>query len=368
MGRLERFIPENRAGVLVEVTGRTIGARALLSPGPNPRLFNESVVGVMGRALEVSPIEICGCVFMSNHYHALVVVRDQQQLTRFMHHFLGNLSKEVGRLRGWSGALWSRRYDAIVVSHEAEAQWRSLKYLISHGVKEGLVESPLDWPGVHTAKALVQGEELEGCWFNRSKECAARHCGREFGTYDFATRYRIGLAPLPAFRGLTPEAYREKIAELVTEIEEEGRKKRDGRSVAGIERILNQNPHEPPTRKPKKSPKRLFHVASREVFHELWGERAAYQVQFREASEALRQGKKLEAAQWFPTGCYPPALPYVGERSPSRPPSPPTRRLKVSESGVVERGEIPVVVLGAPGRSRPTLVQDSKVPRVRGRP
>ncbi len=62
MGRPARFIPENKNGVLVEVTCRTIGARALLVPSPDPRRFNEVVVGVLGRALEVSPLELCRCL------------------------------------------------------------------------------------------------------------------------------------------------------------------------------------------------------------------------------------------------------------------------------------------------------------------
>ena len=199
MGRPPRFIPENKDGVLVEVTGRVIGARALLVPSPDPRRFNEIVVGVMGRALEVSSLEICSTVWTANHYHCLLVVHDQQQLSRFMHHLACNIAKEIGgRLRQWRGAFWERRYDGIVVSDEPEAQWRRLKYHLSHGVKEGLVESPLRWPGVHAAKALVHGEPIEGTWFNRSKEWAAKNRGVAFGRYDFATRYRVPFAPLPA--------------------------------------------------------------------------------------------------------------------------------------------------------------------------
>ncbi len=142
MPRNPRFIPENDDGVLVEITCRTIGARALLVPTRDPRPFNEMIGGVLGRALEVSPLELCGVVVVSNHAHALAVVREQQQLSRFMQHASCNLSKEVGRLRGWSGPLWGRRYDGIVVSDESAKQWNRLKYLLSHGVKEGLVESP----------------------------------------------------------------------------------------------------------------------------------------------------------------------------------------------------------------------------------
>ena len=68
MGRYARFVPKNTDGVLVEVTCRTFGARALLVPSPNPRLFNEVVVGVMSRALEVSPLELCSAVWLANHW------------------------------------------------------------------------------------------------------------------------------------------------------------------------------------------------------------------------------------------------------------------------------------------------------------
>ncbi len=343
MGRPARFIPENKDGVLVEVTGRVIGARALLVPSPNPGRFNEIVVGVMGRALEVSPLELCSAVWTANHYHLLCVVHDQQQLSRFMHHLAGNISKEVGgRLRRWRGAFWERRYDGIVVSDEPEAQWRRLKYHLSHGVKEGLVESPLKWPGVHAARALVHGEPMEGYWFSRSKEWSARNRGLDVSRYDFATLYRVPFAPLPAFRHLTPEEYQDKVADLIREIEEEGEERRVGDDVAGVERILSQNPYEPPTRRTKRSTKPLFHVASKPVRVDLEAERAAFLAQHREASVALRGGN-LKAVHWFPEGCYPPALAFVGSPAPPRPPSPPTRRIAVLDSGDVEHGEIPVV-------------------------
>ncbi len=95
----------------------------------------------------------------------------------------------------------------------------------------------------------------EGVWFNRSKEWAARNRRQEYGTYDFATRYSIRFAQLPAFRHLTPEEYQDRIAGLIREIEEEGERKRDGDPVAGVEKILSQNPLEPPTRQTKRSPK-----------------------------------------------------------------------------------------------------------------
>ncbi len=352
MGRPARYIPENKNGVLVEVTCRAIGGRALLTPGHNPFKFNELVAGVLGRALEIAPLELCSVIFVSNHLHALAVVHDQQQLSRFMAHTGCNLSKEIGRLRGWRGTLWERRYDAIVVSDEPQAQWSRLKYSLAHGVKEGLVERVTDWPGIHAARHLVHGEPLEGAWFNRSKEWAARNRGQAYGTYDYATRYAIPFVRLPAYRHLALDEYQDRIAELIGEIEAEGEKKRDGGTVAGVERILSQNPLEPPTRVTQRSPKPLFHVASKEARDDLIGGFLAFQAKHQIASASLRDGN-LDAVSWFPEGSYPGPLPFVGPKPRRRPPWPPTRQIKQLDGGRVERGEIPLIKIDPKARGQP---------------
>ncbi len=356
MGRAARYIPENKTGVLVEITCRCIGGRALLVPAPNPHKLNEIVAGVLGRALEVSPLDLCSAIVASNHHHLLAVVHEQQALSRFMAHLQCNLSKEIGRLRPWRGTLWERRYDAIVVSDEPDAQWARLKYSLAHGVKEGLVESPLQWPGIHAARHLVHGEPLEGYWFNRSKHWAALNRGLDVGAYDFATRYLIHFAQLPAFRDLSLDEYQDKVAGLILEIEEEGERSRCGDSVAGVEKILSQNPFEPPTRRTKRSPRPLFHVASRNARDDFIKGFADFQAQYRVASEAWLCGS-LKAAGWFPEGCFRPAPPFIGPSPPRRPPAPPTRSMTTLESGAVERGEIPVIeipiVLEARARGQP---------------
>ncbi len=366
MGRRPRFIPENEDGVLVEITCRTIGARALLTPAPNPRRFNEIFIGVLGRALEVSPLELCGAVVLGNHAHMLAVVQDQQQLSRFMHHVGCNLSKEIGgRIREWRGSFWERRYDAIVVSDEPDKQWQRLKYLISHSVKEGLCESPLQWPGVHCAQALVHGEKLEGYWFNRSKEWAAQRRGQVYGTYDYATRYLVGFAQLPAFWTLSAEEYQDRVAELIREVELEGEAARQGNPVVGVEKILSQDPYESPTRRTKRSTRPLCHASreSRKVFETLL---AAFLARYWPASEALRSDRSLAADFDFPLGCYPPALAFIGDPPPSRPPAPPTRRLMMDGTKIVDRGEIPTVEIPVPVRQTASPTRAS--PRCRGQP
>jgi hypothetical protein len=66
-----------------------------------------------------------------------------------MQYVNSNIAREVGDLVGWSGPFWARRYTAIVTSNEEAAQVERFRYILSHGVKENLVERVLDWPGVH---------------------------------------------------------------------------------------------------------------------------------------------------------------------------------------------------------------------------
>ncbi len=144
VSRRLRFVPEG--GALVEVTCRSIQGRFLLKPSP---MLNELVVGVLGRAQELYPVEICGLVFTSNHYHMLLRVPDAERMSRFMGYVNTNIAKEAGKLAQWREKFWSRRYQHIVVTEEEPAQVARMKYLLSHGAKEGLVRRPQDWPGVH---------------------------------------------------------------------------------------------------------------------------------------------------------------------------------------------------------------------------
>src|ERR1700750_3046058 len=120
--------------------------------------------------------------------HILLWVEDAHMLSRFMNYFLSKLAREVGRLTGWKEKIFGRRYQAIVVSDEEEAQIARLRYSLAHGAKEDLVEGPLDWPGVHAARALLGVEVLEGLWFDRTQEYLARRRGEKFEPLQYATR------------------------------------------------------------------------------------------------------------------------------------------------------------------------------------
>jgi hypothetical protein len=105
------------------------------------------------------------------------------------------------------------------VSNEIEAQLDRLEYILSHGAKEGLVERPQDWPGAHALTALLTGDPLEGYWFDRTQEYAARRRGQDFDRLQYATAETLVLDPLPCWGDLPEDQYRERIGSLLAQIE-----------------------------------------------------------------------------------------------------------------------------------------------------
>jgi len=299
MSRRLRFIPEG--GALVEATCRTVHGRYLLLPTPE---LNEIIVGILARARQRFEVGVCAFVFLTNHYHLLLQVEDAQQLARFMSYVNSKLAREAGRLAGWREKFWSRRYQAIVISHEDAAQTERLKYILSHGVKEKLVARPQEWPGVHALRALLEGGPLEGLWFDRTQEYAARRRGKEFDRLQYATPESLCLSPLPCWSHLSPSRQRERAADLVREIEAEAvaERERTGIEPPGPAAIKAQHPHDAPN-KPKKSPAPLFHAATKAARNALYEAYAWFVASFRAAAEKLKLGD-LTAS--FPSGSFPP--------------------------------------------------------------
>jgi hypothetical protein len=237
-------------------------------------------------------------------------VRDAKQMADFMRWFDANLAKEAGRVNGWKGAVWADRYHSINVSTEEEAQVARLRYLLAQGAKENLVASPREWPGVHCAQALLADGPLEGAWYNRTREGAARRAGQDVGSRDFAEPEVLHWDPLPCWAHLSREEYQKRILEIVEEIEATtaARIQETGVTPPGPAAIRAQRPTDSPNRS-KNSPAPLFHAYRKSVRRALWEAYAEFVAAFRQAAERLKAG---DPNPGFPEGSFPPGAPFVG--------------------------------------------------------
>ncbi len=175
--------------------------------------------------------------------------------------------------------------------------------------KENLVTSPRLWPGLHCIDALIDGKPLAGIWYDRSAEYEADRRGRDVDPRAFLAEYALALEPLPCWRHLPAAEYRQRIAEMVYDIEVETARRifLTGKIPRGPEVIRQQSPLELAI-KPKKSPAPFCHAISKEARNQL---REAYRLfveAYRQASAQLRAGNRNAR---FPEGCFPPALPFA---------------------------------------------------------
>lgn len=295
---------------LVEVTVRTVHSRFLLLPST---LVNAILLGILGRAQTRYDIEICAFAFLSNHFHLLLVVHSTHQLSRFMRYLNSNIARKVGRIYGWRQKFFSGRYRAIQVSEEDQAQIGRLLYILRQGVKERLVRSPLDWPGVHCAWNLVRGlMTLEGWWYDQTAAYRSRLKGESFNRRQFRSIETVTLSPIPASAHLEEIAYRDLVRSLVELVEQEAMAAKG--SVLGPDKILRQNPHDMPT-ETKTEPAPFVHAATRAERNRLRDAYSFFLYQYRLAAKKLRDG---DLSVQFPADCFPPRL-----RAPVRP-RPPT--------------------------------------------
>jgi len=247
--------------------------------------------------------------FLVNHYHLLLQVQDADQLAGFMSLFNSKLAREVVRLTGWKDKVWSRRYQAIVISNEETAQVDRLFYVLSNGVKENLVSRVGEWPGVHAAPALLAGTALEGVWINRTAEYLAKQRSETRGPQDFEEPETLILVPLPCWKHLSSEQYRHQIEIMVQKIENtaSAQREKSGKQPLEPDAIRRQDPRTEPSRT-KKSPAPRFHAFHKEARQELRRLYFEFVAAFREAADRLRSGDRHAR---FPIGSFPPHLPFV---------------------------------------------------------
>jgi hypothetical protein len=120
----------------------------------------------------------------------------------------------------------------------------------------------------------------------------------------------LELGRLPCWKHLSPEAYRERVADLVEQIESEAAADRlaIGQKVVGRKAILRKHPHYAPP-KQKRSRKPLFFAASKEAYKRMIEAFKDFLEAYTEASARLREGH-MEVV--FPSNCFPPGLPFTG--------------------------------------------------------
>jgi putative transposase len=285
MGRPPRYVPP---GSMVEITARTNDGQLLLRPCPE---LNARILEILGRALDLYPVALHAFVFLSNHWHALATVADAEQLASFLRYVNGNVAKAAKAIHGFGGVVWERRASVIAVVDDDSAEER-YRYILAHGAKEGLVRSPLEWPGVSSARALAFGDTLEGI-----------RPGRRIGS-PIIERYPIPLARLPGWAALSDAEVQARTLGMVHEIEQQAA--RTHPCILGAAAVLQQSPLDRHQLDRRAAPQ--VHAAQSSARARFLAARIAFYEAYRAAADDLRSALAV-VADTFPPGSFPPRPP-----------------------------------------------------------
>jgi REP element-mobilizing transposase RayT len=216
------------ASDLWEITARCFQARALMTP--HDPLVREVCGGVLAKAAEKFGVRIYAFAFLSNHFHLVIRARGVV-VARFLQFLIGNLSRKLAPLceEPWSGTFWQGRRSVIAILDD-QALIDRVRYVLAHGVKEGLVARAEQWEGLHCAAQLVDGKPRTYLWFNwtrrwlEARKKSAKGLeenestdGRGGQRYDrsWAEEVTLKLEPLPLWPDLSGRERRRMLQEFV---------------------------------------------------------------------------------------------------------------------------------------------------------
>jgi REP element-mobilizing transposase RayT len=289
------------------VTVRCFQRRLFMCPSSET---NDVLGGVLARAARMNRVEIFGFVFASNHVH-LLVRAPGGNLPRFMQHLLTNISKKVGRVVGWEGRFWERRYSAEPVLDEIALLGR-VRYMLAHGPKEGLVRKCTEWPGLSSLPMMLDGLSRRFRWFNWTLKSKVRLRASVKSSSDLADQWAeqevLTLTPLPLQSLQSPEALARFVQDAMQAIESEA--SRCHRRFLGRLGVLRQNPLRK-ARKKEHTVRPPCHTSFPALLKEYLQGYRDFVAAFRLAARRWIRG---EMTVVFPEGAY---RPFLWPRAPS---------------------------------------------------
>ncbi len=194
-----------------------------------------------------------------------------------------------------------------------------MSYVLQHGVKEGLIGSADEWPGLTCIPELVHGQRRLFPWYDQTaRYLASRKAGHELPASNFMTLYPLELTPLPLWEDLSASERHREARELLAVSNQRAVELREGKPALGLEMVLRQDPHESP-QEVKRSPRPLCHASTKEGRQAYRRTYDAFVAAYRVASKRFREGDLVE----LPPFAFRPRLPFLW-RSAAPPRAPPT--------------------------------------------
>lgn len=243
-----RHVRYAETNVVYHVISKTRGSLFLMRPDRYGKL-RRIVAGILAVAKSLYPnVANYALSILSNHLHALLATRngDHADIGRYIGFVKKELTRRWRHEVGWNDSIWAGYQSTAIITPKRQVY--VLEYVLGQGVKEGLVESPLDWPGFHCAESLVTGRPVQGYWFDASAYGKAFHAEkvkknpRPVDRDNFKRPESFSFDRLPALEDLTESEHRAHMRDAVDRIVKKCREIRGDKPVLGVEKICAMNP------------------------------------------------------------------------------------------------------------------------------
>ena len=202
--------------------------------------------------------------------------------------------------------MWQGRFVSEEILDE-ESLNEIFKYITENSVKEGLVDHPRAWRGLHGFHQLVDQVEQEGPWLDRTamfhaKQSVSVKARDHIRAEDFTTSYRVQLSKPRMWSDLSEAEYLERCTALCDEAIKSARAKREGRSM-GMARGLAQPVMRP--RRPKRGRRPLCRAKNIDLLKtyrkKYWDFKLAFHAAYQHARAQVVAGISL-VEMLFPFG------------------------------------------------------------------
>lgn len=290
-----------------KVSSKCVDDQFLLVPTEEVRTL---VMLFLAKMQELYDVEIYACVFMGNHFHLLLGLREDR-LPEIMRDFKSGLARALNRLYGRRGVLWMERYDDEAVLND-EAVETAIHYFHANPVRAHIVERADDYLGVSSWRAYADDVDvIRHTYFDETQWRGAGADESRRALFVRSIEVKIGRPP--HWEGLSPSERRAKVAAMRANMREEERlaaadRAQSGRGVPTAEELVAIEPRSRPKRPKEKQPKRKMASGTDEQVREF---HAAYRQMIPVYRIASLRYRETGILQPFPAGTYPPRIMYA---------------------------------------------------------
>ena len=287
--------------------------------------MNFIIWGILARARERYDISVCHFIFLGNHFHMIIVVRNPNDVSNFIGYVKAETAHAINRLLARpQRTVWQDGYDSPILLTPRDVM-KYIRYIYLNPARANLTESIDDYPGVSSWELHKKGiytrvckrlsrDSINPLWnpalsIAEQRRLVDTYQSQAGTEHEFVLEADAWMECFPELEGVSAsEINRELLKEIASEEKLLSKERREAKqSVIGATTLRRQSmtkEHEP-----KKRSRRMICIC-----HDRTLRRACIEFFKRlceEAREVYEAWKRGELLKRVPAGMFAPRVPSL---------------------------------------------------------